>query len=78
MQAFKTKAALIEAVAQYQHQANLESGGVFDAEGNRFSDLNVERRVAASQSFTWVSPHYSGAMGKPAGWHYRNFGYVPA
>jgi hypothetical protein len=77
MKSFKSKEDLLEAVAQNQHNSNMTVGGVFDKEGNRFSDIDVERRVAANYALTFVSPDYAKALGKPAGWHFRNFGYVP-
>lgn len=49
MKAFATIESLIEERAQAQHRANLERGGVFNADGSRFSDLGVERQVAARE-----------------------------
>lgn len=47
MRKFNSKEELIEAKAQAQHAANLESGGVFDENGERYSDIETERHWAA-------------------------------
>ena len=46
MKQYLTVDDLIEAKAQAQHYSNLNHGGVFDADGNRFSDIEIERRAA--------------------------------
>ncbi len=50
MKTFATIENLIEEKAQAQHRANLERGGVFNADGSPFSDIEVERQVAARKA----------------------------
>lgn len=74
---FNTKAELIEAKAQQQHEANLERGGVFNEDGSRFSNIESERSAAATMP-VWVSAHYAAALKSPAGWVIEGFGYEEA
>lgn len=74
---------MIEAKAQEQHQANLNYGGVFDAAGNRFSDIKIERRVAIQKGTTYVhADHANAVLGKElsssafCARYIQNFGYV--
>ena len=74
---------LIEARAQAQHRANLENGGVFGADGKRFSDIEVERRVSKCRDTGYVSKEHAihtlefelsdGAL---CARYIRNIGYV--
>jgi hypothetical protein len=74
MRSFKTKAELIEAKAQAQHEANLSYGGVFNADGSRYSDIETERQVAASR-VAWCGRGYERFYGLPhAGWYIPGFG----
>ena len=83
MKQFLTIDELIEAKAQAQHYSNLNYGGVFDASGNRFSDIEVERRVAKRRGTTHVyrdrakdviGVELSG--GTKFAQYIKNFGYV--
>ena len=49
MQTYATIENMVEEKAISQHKANLESGGVFNADGTRYSDLDTERMVAKKQ-----------------------------
>lgn len=72
--------ALVEAKAQASHQANLTCGGVFGEDGQRTSNLGVEREYARTLP-VFVSAHYAKAHGLPeslAAWYIRGFGYAPA
>ena len=74
---------LIEARAQAQHRANLENGGVFGADGKRFSDIEVERRVSKRRGTGYVSKERAKSIlgvelsdGALCARYIRNFGYV--
>jgi len=74
MMIFETKAELIEAKATKQHEANLERGGVFDKEGNRFSDISVERKYAETL-VKWCGAGYEKLYGLPVhGWYIEGVG----
>lgn len=60
---FPTVAALIEAEAQRRHEANLRDGGVFNEDGTRFSDIEIERSVALSRGTTFVGRQYAFTVG---------------
>lgn len=47
MKIYATIENLVEEKAQAQHTANLLRGGVFNADGTPYSDLDFERQVAA-------------------------------
>ena len=83
MKQYPTIDDLIEARAQAHHQANLTCGGVFDADGDRVSHIDGERRVAIKRGTTYTSreyaPHTLGfelSEGAKAARYIRNFGYV--
>ena len=74
---------LIEARAQAQHRANLEHGGVFGADGKRFSDIEVERRVSKYRGTGYVSKEHAKSIlgfklsdGTLCARYIRNIGYV--
>lgn len=60
---FPTVDALIEAAAQLRHEANLRDGGVYNEDGTRFSDIEIERSVALSRGTTFVGRPYAFAVG---------------
>lgn len=76
---YASKADLIEAVAQRRHAANLESGGVFNEDGTRFSDIAIERQCAETHGATYVSAHYAFTVGLQRGaWYVENYGWAAA
>jgi len=79
MRKFDNKAALIEAKAQAQHQANLTSGGIFGSDGKRISDFEIERRDALTKTL-FVGAAYAKLYGLPesiSAWYIEGFGYSP-
>lgn len=83
MKQFLTIDELIEAKAQAQHRANLDYGGVFNADGSRFSDIDVERRVAKRRGTTHVYTEAAKRVigvelseGTEFAQYIKNFGYV--
>ena len=46
LEEYVTSEELVEAHAQKTYRRNLESGGVFNADGTRHSDIEVERIAA--------------------------------
>ena len=58
MKAFNSKEDLIEAFAQHQHSIKLTEGGVFNENGERYSDINREREVSKN-SVKFIAPKYS-------------------
>lgn len=78
---FESIDALIEAAAQRQHEANLRDGGVFNDDGTRFSDIEIEREVAKSRGTTFVSREYAFTAGLdvPCAVRYIKYvGWTPA
>jgi hypothetical protein len=49
MNKYNTIPEMLEARAQQTHAANLQCGGVFDADGNRTSNLAHERRCVGTK-----------------------------
>lgn len=80
---FGSLRALVEFVAARAHLANLERGGVFDANGDRTSDIELERRVAFRR-LVWVSTHYAAVIvgltepSRCGFWYIRDRGFTPA
>lgn len=54
MKKFNSIEELIEAKAQQSHLNNLKSGGVFDDDDIRHSDLEFERTVAKNEGTVFV------------------------
>ena len=82
MKKFRTLDALINARARQTHKANLQYGGVFDEHGKRWSDLEAEKRYAASR-VVYVGAHYAEIIldkklskGMTHARYIPNFGYV--
>lgn len=77
-QKYATKTELIEAKAQAQHFSNLTSGGIYDYDLNRISDIQKERACAALK-VTFVGSQYAKLMGLPESknaWYIAGFGYA--
>ena len=58
MDKYDTIPELLEARAQMTHAANLQCGGVFDADGNRYSNIDQERRCVGTHT-TYVSKEHA-------------------
>jgi hypothetical protein len=73
---YESKPALIEAIAQWQHESNLRDGGVFSEDGSRFSDIEIERKVAATKP-AFVGGPYAFTLGLPGRQDGGYYYYVP-
>jgi hypothetical protein len=60
---FPTIGALIEARAQQSHLANLTAGGVFGEDGQRWSDIEIERAVAKERGTAYTHKDYAFVVG---------------
>ena len=75
---FPTVDALIEARAQQSHHANLTSGGVYGEDGQRWSDIEIERQVAKSRGTGYTHKDYAFTVGLDCTCRYIKFvGYCP-
>lgn len=75
MKKFNNKAELIEAKAKAMHGANLTHGGVFDSEGNRYSNIKNELGAAAAKT-RYVPPALAAMNNGAFGWVIQGFGYA--
>lgn len=73
---FNTIAELIEAAAQRSHEANLLRGGVFNEDGTRFSDIEIERAVAKERGTTFIGQPYAFTVGLDVPCNVRYIKYV--
>lgn len=76
---FSTAEELIEAKAQKMHAANLRDGGVFNAQGERISNIEAERGVARARGTTFVHRDYAHLVGLSRTCRYiKHVGWCPA